>query len=210
MSDRPDAPAAVRNRDAILQVLRHELEGELKVLEIGSGTGQHAIHFAEGLPGLTWQTSDRAQNHDGIRQWIASSGLGNVLDPILLDVSVSADSADLDTGYDAIFSANTAHIMSADSVVDMVDLVGRLLTPKGRFLLYGPFRTDHQFSTESNRRFDQSLKAQDPAMGIRDLEWIDALAASHDMARVSTYAMPANNMLLVWEKGVEDNDDDSS
>ena len=207
MSDRPDAPAAVRNRDAILQVLRHELQGELSVLEIGSGTGQHAIHFAKGLPGLTWQTSDRAQNHDGIRQWLASSGLGNVQDPILLDVSISAD---LDAGYDAIFSANTAHIMSADSVADMVDLVGALLTSKGRFLLYGPFRVDHQFSTESNRRFDESLKAQDPAMGIRDLEWIDALAARHSLARVMTYAMPANNMLLVWEKGGEDNGDDSS
>jgi len=207
MSDRPDAPAAVRNRDAILQVLRHELEGELRVLEIGSGTGQHAIHFAASLPGLTWQTSDRGQNHDGIRQWIASSGLGNVLDPILLDVS---DAADLDADYDAVFSANTAHIMSAGSVVDMVDLVGKVLTPTGRFILYGPFRVERQFSTESNMRFDESLKAQDPAMGIRDLEWIDALAASRDMARVKTYAMPANNMLLVWEKGGRDNDDDSS
>ena len=197
MSEAPNAPAAIRNRDAILQVLHQELDGNLKVLEIGSGTGQHAIHFAAGLPELTWQTSDRLQNHDGIRQWIALSGLDNVINPLQLDVSVDPE---VDPGYDAIFSANTAHIMSADSVVDMIKLVGKLLTPAGKFLLYGPFCVDHQFSSESNQRFDESLKAQDPSMGIRDLEWIDDLAARQNLVRVRTYAMPANNMLLVWER----------
>lgn len=197
MSEAPNAPAAIRNRDAILQVLHQELDGNLKVLEIGSGTGQHAIHFAAGLPELTWQTSDRLQNHDGIRQWIALSGLDNVINPLQLDVSVDPE---VDPGYDAIFSANTAHIMSADSVVDMIKLVGKLLTPAAKFLLYGPFCVDHQFSSESNQRFDESLKAQDPSMGIRDLEWIDDLAARQNLVRVRTYAMPANNMLLVWER----------
>lgn len=197
MSELPDAPATVRNREAILQILRQELDGKLKVLEIGSGTGQHAIHFAAALPELTWQTSDRVRNHDGIKQWIASSGLHNVINPLALDVSADPD---VDKDYDAIFSANTAHIMSADSVVDMIKLVGRLLTPAGKFLLYGPFCVDHQFSSESNERFDESLKAQDPSMGIRDLEWIDDLAAKQNLARVRTFAMPANNMLLIWER----------
>ena len=197
MSDRPNAPAAIRNREAILEVLRHDLDGKLKVLEIGSGTGQHAIHFAAGLPELTWQTSDRVQNHDGIRQWIASSGLDNVISPLELDVS---DHPDIDVKYDAIFSANTAHIMSADSVVDMIELVGTALAPGGKFLLYGPFCIDRQFTSESNRRFDESLKAQDPSMGIRDMEWLDELADRQKLARVRTYAMPANNMLVAWEK----------
>ncbi len=197
MSEGPNAPAAIRNREAILEVLRHELNGKVRVLEIGSGTGQHAIHFAAGLPELIWQTSDRVQNHDGIRQWIISSGLDNVINPLELDVS---DHTDIDVKYDAIFSANTAHIMSADSVADMLDLVGRALMPGGKFLLYGPFCVDRQFTSESNQRFDESLKAQDPSMGIRDLEWLDELADRQEMTRVSTYAMPANNMLLAWER----------
>lgn len=197
MSDGPNAPAAIRNREAILEVLRHELDGKLKVLEIGSGTGQHAIHFAAGLAELTWQTSDRVQNHDGIRQWIASSGLDNVINPLELDVS---DHPDINVKYDAIFSANTAHIMSADSVADMIELVGKALTPGGKFLLYGPFCSDRKFTSESNQRFDESLKAQDPSMGIRDLEWLDELADRQKLARVRTYAMPANNMLVAWGK----------
>ena len=197
MSEGPNAPAAIRNREAILEVLRHELNGKVRVLEIGSGTGQHAIHFAAGLPELIWQTSDRVQNHDGIRQWITSSGLDNVINPLELDVS---DHTDIDVKYDAIFSANTAHIMSADSVADMLDLVGRALMPGGKFLLYGPFCVDRQFTSESNQRFDESLKAQDPSMGIRDIEWPDGLADMQEMTRVSTYAMPANNMLLAWKK----------
>jgi len=206
LSDGPNAPSAVRNRDAILQVLRYELEGKLRVLEIGSGTGQHAIYFAAGLPELIWQTSDRVQNHDGIRQWIASSGLDNVMDPLSLDVSAEPD---IDVGYDAIFSANTAHIMSVESVVDMLDLVGKLLPLAGKFLLYGPFCVNQEFSSDSNRRFDESLKAQDPSMGIRDLEWIDELAARQYLLRARTYTMPANNMLLAWEKTEENRNDDN-
>ena len=191
----PNAPAALRNRDPILQVLRKELHGTQHVLEIGSGTGQHAVYFAKELPGLTWQTSDLAQNHAGIHHWIAESGLPNVLKPLLLDVSEPDES---DARYSAVFSANTAHIMNEAQVVDMLAYVAQSLQQQGMFLLYGPFRLDGLFSGDGNKRFDQSLKAQDPAMGIRDLEWIDSLAAQQNLVRQKTYTMPANNLLVIW------------
>ncbi len=198
MSAAPNAPAAIRNRDAILQVLRKELAGEQQVLEIGSGTGQHAVYFAEAMSQLSWQTSDLADNHPGIKHWIAESGLANVLQPKLLNVSEPDDFA---ARYSAVFSANTAHIMSKESVADMFVYVGRVLQPKAKFLLYGPFRVDGDFVGDGNKRFDQSLRSQDPVMGIRDLEWVDMLAAKQNLSRENTYAMPANNLLLVWQSG---------
>jgi cyclopropane fatty-acyl-phospholipid synthase-like methyltransferase len=202
MSAAPNAPAAMRNRDAILEVLRKEMSGEQQVLEIGSGTGQHAVYFAAAMPQLSWQTSDLANNHEGINLWLAESGLQNVLPPKLLNVS---DPDECDDSYSAIFSANTAHIMSKESVVDMFAYVGQVLQDQGKFLLYGPFRTDGEFLGEGNKRFDQSLREQDPVMGIRDLEWIDKLASQQHLSRENTYAMPANNLLLVWK--ADPNDD---
>jgi len=206
MSDIPDAPSVVRNRDAILQVLQTELIGALRVLEIGSGTGQHAIHFAAALPQLTWQTSDLEPSHNGIRHWISASGLRNVAGPMLLDVSSPAD---IGANFDVVFSANTAHIMSADAASAMLALTAEVLKPSGKFLLYGPFRVENSFSSESNEVFDKWLKDRDPEMGIRDLEWIDELAARRQLNRAKTYAMPANNLLAVWHKqdGVADDDD---
>jgi len=177
------------------------------VLEIGSGTGQHAVYFAAALPGLTWQTSDRRQNHAGILQWIAAEGAGNVLDPLTLDVT---DVRDAVSGFDAVFSANTAHIMSESAVADMIKLVAGALDPGGRFLLYGPFRIDGQHTSDSNSSFDRSLRAEDAAMGIRDLEWIDKLAAIQGLERNHSYAMPANNMLVVWQKQVATIDHDNA
>jgi len=195
MSTVPNAPAAVRNRDAILQVIRTELYGKQQVFEIGSGTGQHAIHFAAALPELTWQTSDLADNHPAIHHWISESGLANVLEPKFLDVSEAGETAER---YTAVFSANTSHIMNKSSVMDMVAYVSRSLLPNGKFLLYGPFRVGGRFNGDSNARFDQSLRAQDPSMGIRDLEWIDDMAMLKGLVQQRTYAMPANNLLVVW------------
>jgi len=195
MSTVPNGPATLRNRDAILQVLRTELNGKQQVLEIGSGTGQHAVHFAAALPELTWQTSDLADNHAGIHHWIGETGLANVLEPKLLDVSEAGDTTNR---YTAVFSANTSHIMNESSVVDMVAYVSRSLLPNGKFLLYGPFRVDGQFNGDGNVRFDQSLRAQDASMGIRDLEWIDDMAMQKGLVKQRTYAMPANNLLVVW------------
>jgi cyclopropane fatty-acyl-phospholipid synthase-like methyltransferase len=205
MTDKPDAPASGRNRNAILEVIKTEFATCHSVLEIGSGTGQHAVYFADAMPWLKWQTSDLAENHSGIDSWIADSGLENVRRPILLDVQ-QADG--IDGNYDGIFSANTAHIMSIHGVRCMFDVVGRVLSPGGVFCLYGPFNQNGKFTSESNERFDQSLRSRDPAMGIRDLNELESFAAGVAMRRARRYAMPANNMLVVWRmNGVASNDD---
>ena len=196
MSAAHNAPAAIRNRDAILQVLRQELGEAQTVLEIGSGTGQHAVHFAAALPELSWQTSDLAENHEAIHYWIEHAGLANVLSPLLLDVS---DPGALNTRYSAVFSANTAHIMSQSDVEDMIAYVGRSVQERGKFLLYGPFRVNGEFMGDGNKQFDQSLKSQKSSMGIRDLEWIDELAVKQGKVCRNTYAMPANNLLVIWQ-----------
>ena len=197
MPDLPTAPATLRNGAAILGVLRHELAGCRNVLEIGSGTGQHAVHFAAGMPDICWQTSDLAENHDGIRAHIANAGLDNVKAPLTVDVrSASPDTQK----YDAVFTANTMHIMSFSAVGKMIPLIAGALGSCGLFAAYGPFRQGGEFNTESNANFDASLRARDPEMGIRALEEIDGLAENAGMRRVRSYAMPANNLLLIWQK----------
>ncbi|MGB5246565.1 MAG: DUF938 domain-containing protein [Woeseia sp.] len=193
----PDAPATARNRQPILDVLLVEFRTCRAVLEIGSGTGQHAVYFGRQLPGVRWQTSDVAENHPGISAWLASAGLDNVHAPLLLDVLHDADPVG---PFDAMFSANTAHIMGIDAVVAMFGLAGRLLPPGAPFCLYGPFRIDGAFTSASNAEFDVSLKSRDPAMGIRDLEYLDELALAAGLRRSALIAMPANNFLVVWRK----------
>lgn len=194
----PHAPATERNRDSILEVLRNEFEHARSVLEIGSGTGQHAIFFGRELPWLAWQTSDREQNHDGIKAWLDGAALKNVLPPLSLDVE---EVGEIPGGYDAVFSANTAHIMNFDAVKCMFTIVGSCLATKGCFCLYGPFKVDGDFTSESNEAFDISLKSQDPRMGIRELESLHELADDNGLRHDRSYAMPANNMLIVWRKG---------
>ena len=195
---KPTAPAAERNAAAILDVLQTELRNARDVLEIGSGTGQHAVTIGAALPDLSWQTSDLDENHPAIVAWVDDAGLDNVHSPISLDVLTATLPAE---NYDAVFSANTAHIMGFAAVEKMFALVAHTLRDGGRFCLYGPFREQGAFSTESNAAFDQSLRSRDPSMGIRDLEQLDELAAAGKMRRVRRYAMPANNLLVVWQKG---------
>ncbi len=192
------APATERNRDAILGVLTREFRAATSVLEIGSGTGQHAVFFAESFPALRWQTSDRLENHAAINAWVEDAGLDNVLSPLEIDV-LDVDS--VAGHYDGIFSANTAHIMSFAAVIKMFGLVGRVLSDDGLFCLYGPFNLNGEFTSESNAAFDRSLKSQDASMGIRDLEAIVDLAGQNGMRELRRYTMPANNMLVVWQKG---------
>lgn len=196
----PNAPATERNRDSILDVLRNEFEHAQSVLEIGSGTGQHAVFFARELAWLNWQTSDREQNHDGINAWLSDASLANVSRPLSLDVEVVDE---IPGDYDAVFSANTAHIMNFDAVKCMFTIVGSCLQAKGCFCLYGPFKVDGDFTSESNEAFDGSLKSQDPRMGIRDLESLHELAGVNGLAHDKSYAMPANNMLIVWRKAAD-------
>jgi len=194
-ADLPRSPAVARNREAILEILTEAFGSRRRVLEIGSGTGEHAAHFAPRLPWLFWQTSDRKQNHHGIAGWVRAAEVDNLGEPLELDVN-----GDFDPGedYDAVFSANTAHIMSFDEVGRMFALVSRLLPRNGVFCLYGPFKTGGEFTSASNRRFDESLKAQDPAMGIRDLESLDDIGSALGLVREDARPMPANNFLVTW------------
>ena len=196
-SGKPSAPATERNREPILEVLRKEFEQVKSVLEIGSGTGQHAVFFARELSWLNWQTSDRPQNHDGIQAWLSDAGLENVRPPLSLDVEVIAE---VPGKYDAVYSANTAHIMSFDAVKCMFTIVGNCLASQGCFCLYGPFKINGAFTSRSNEAFDASLKTQDARMGIREMESLHELATTNGMIHDRSYGMPANNMLLVWRK----------
>ena len=197
MASCPHSPASERNREPILAVLRNEFSDCKAVLEVGSGSGQHAVWFAAELPWLRWQPSDLAENLAGINAWIDYAGRENVMRPLLLDVRQPPR---FGRQYDALFSANTAHIMGIDGVEAMFDLAGRVLTPGGILCLYGPFREDGEFDTDSNRRFDKSLRMQDANMGLRDLEVLEQFAGANHMTRLRRYAMPANNQMLVWRK----------
>jgi cyclopropane fatty-acyl-phospholipid synthase-like methyltransferase len=195
---RANSPASERNKRPILEVLRTEFREVRHVLEIGSGTGQHAVFFAREMPHLRWQTSDLAENHESIRARLATHAPRNVEPPLLLDVDdVEALVPD---GIDAVFSSNTAHIMSVRAVHRMFALVGRSLAAGGKFCLYGPFNFDGEFSSESNARFDASLRQRKATMGIRDLGDLDEYASESGMSRTRLYAMPAMNYIAVWEK----------
>jgi len=197
MTDKPFSEYAQRNGVPILSVLRNEFANSMKVLEIGSGTGQHAAQFAKELPFLQWQTSDRNDNHDGIRAWVNDSELANLLPPVSLDVLTSNVPA---ASCDAVFSSNTAHIMSIEAVQKLFEIVGNALTARGVFCLYGPFRQGGEFNTPSNAAFHKTLRLRSPEMGIRHLESLDDYARDNNMARVRLYAMPANNHIAVWHK----------
>lgn len=197
MTDKPFSEYAERNGAPILKVLQSEFANSTKVLEIGSGTGQHAVRFAKALPFLQWQTSDLDENHSGIDAWVKDSGLPNLLPPLSMDVLI----ADVPSAScDAVYSSNTAHIMSIEAVQKMFALVGNALAVGGVFCLYGPFRQGGEFNTPSNAVFHQTLRSRNPEMGIRHLESLDDYARDHDMARVRLYAMPANNHIAVWHK----------
>lgn len=195
--NKPYAESCDQNREPILEILRLYLPERHTLLEIGSGTGQHAVYFAPEFPHLLWQTSDVTENHAGIRQWIAESCCPNVLDPIALDVN-QPDWPE--PGYEAVFSANTAHIMDWGSVEAMFAGIGRVLNPGGVFLLYGPFNYGGKYTSESNARFDHWLKSRDPASGIRNFDDLDRLAQDHGLELVADHAMPANNRTLVWQR----------
>lgn len=198
MPERHFAAAAQRNAAPLLEVLGHEFADRTAVLEIGSGTGQHAVTFANELTHLEWQPSDVADNCPGIQAWRADAQLANVLPPLELDVRYD------DVGhlrYDAAFSANTAHIMDESAVEKMFELIGRALVAGGLFCLYGPFRIGGEFNTPSNAAFDASLRQRHAAMGIRDIEALDTFALAAGMQRQRLYAMPSNNYVAVWRKG---------
>ena len=203
MTEKPFAQSCERNRDPILAVLQPLLAGRKQVLEIGSGTGQHAVHFAAALPQLVWQCSDHADHLPGMRLWLDEAGLANTPPPIALQadpvLGLQPPPPVPAAGYDAVFTANTLHIMSWEAVCALLQGVAALLPAGGLFAAYGPFKRDGQFTSDSNRDFDAWLKARDAASGIRDREAIDVQAAAHGLQRVHSHCLPAHNELLVWQ-----------
>ncbi len=195
MSAKPFAESCEQNREPILAVLREVFAASRQVLEIGSGTGQHAVYFAPELPHLSWQTADVPQHHAGIRMWLDEAALPNVLPPLALDVN---DTRWHGGRYDAVFSANTLHIMSWPEVERFFAGIGAVLASGGVLAIYGPFNYGGHFTSPSNARFDAWLKARDPASGVRDFEAVDALANAQGLALDHDFAMPANNRTLVW------------
>jgi len=194
MQERPFSPACERNKEPILAVLREHFADRRHVLEIGSGTGQHAVHFAANLPHLKWQSSDRAENLSGVRAWLAHAALPNTPAPLELDVTADWPL----TRFDAVFSANTLHIMSWDEVETFFARLVDVLGPDAVLAIYGPFRYGGRHTSDSNAAFEASLKAAAPHRAIRDFEAVDALAQSIGLKLLKDHTMPANNRCLVW------------
>lgn len=194
--DKPYAPACERNRDPILAVLREHFADRRQVLEIGSGTGQHAVHFAAALPHLTWQTSDRPENLPGIRLWLDEAALPNTPPPLPLDVNGPWPQL----RFDAAFSANTLHILAWPEVERMFAGLAGVLTETAKLVIYGPFNYGGRHTSESNARFDAMLRAEAAHQGIRDFEAVDALATRIGLDLLEDRAMPANNRCLVWQR----------
>ena len=202
LPDKPFSPACERNRGPILAVLREPFATVRSVLEIGSGTGQHAVHFAAAMPWLRWQCSDRAGALPGIRAWLDEAALANTPPPLALDVAHGPwpHSGVGDGRFDAVFSANTLHIMGWDEVERFFAGVGRVLAPGGWLAVYGPFNYGGCATSDSNREFDAWLRARDPRSGLRDFEAVDALARGIGLMPVADHAMPANNRTLLWRR----------
>lgn len=196
MVDKPFSPAAEQNRDAILSVLKIEFEQAHSVIEIGSGTGQHAVYFARQLPHLTWQASDKPEHIEGIQQWINEANLNNVSPPIILDVCRQWPNHQ----YDAAFAANVAHIMHWHEIEAMFAGLALILAANAKFCLYGPFNLNGEYTSESNREFDQWLYKRDPHSCIRDKNELDELAKKNNLGLYKDWEMPCNNRLLCWKK----------
>ena len=197
MSEKPFSQACENNQQAIFAILERVFAEALHVLEIGSGTGQHVAYFAPRLPHLIWQTSDQAEYHPGIKAWLDATSAENLRRPLLLNVDMPRWPI---TTVDAVFSANTCHIMGWASVVNMFQQLAGVLSAGGTLAIYGPFNYGGQFTSPSNANFDQWLKQRGPQQGIRDFEAVDKLANEAGMTLLEDNAMPANNRLLVWRK----------
>jgi hypothetical protein len=193
---KPHAPSCARNRDPILAVLCRYFHDRRLVLEIGSGTGQHAVYFAGALPHLIWQSSDVEENLPGIKLWLNEARLPNLPAPLHLDVSAAWPQV----RYDAAFSANTLHIMSWSEVERLFAALDHALEADAVLAIYGPFNYLGRFTSQSNAWFDESLKLRASTMGIRDFEAVDELAQHIGMTLVEDCAMPANNRMLVWRR----------
>ncbi len=195
---KPHAPACDRNQDPILEVLLQHFSQSKQVLEVGSGTGQHAVHFAAAMPWLTWQTADMAESLPGIRLWLEEAALPNLPPPIELEANGPWPRGP----YDAVFSANTLHIMGWPEVRTLFAALDGVMAKDAVLAVYGPFNYGGKFTSDSNAAFDVWLKERySQASGIRDFEAVNTLAESIGLTLVADHAMPANNRTLVWRRG---------
>ena len=194
--NKPFSQACENNKQYILPILTTTLSNCATLLEVGSGTGQHAVHFAANMPWLQWQTSDVTDNHHGINQWIDEFPASNLLAPITLDLKHSWPIKQID----AIYTANTLHIVSWPLVQAFFQGVEKHLAKEGKLCIYGPFNYHGKFTSDSNVNFNEWLKERDENSGIRDIEAITALAINAGLSLEADQEMPANNRLLVFTK----------
>ena len=192
------APAAGRNREPIAAVLTEELPETGLVLEVASGSGEHAVHFARTYSRLDWQPSDPdPEALASIAAWSDEAGLANLREPILIDASAGDWPM---SQADAVLCINMVHISPVAATEGLVAGAARLLAAGAPFILYGPYLEADVETAPSNLAFDLDLKARNPEWGLRSVEWLDALAAAHGFARTRRVAMPANNLTLVYRK----------
>lgn len=195
--NKPFSQACENNQQPILDIIGPLFKSSRNILEIGSGTGQHAVFFAKAMPHLQWQCADQAEYLPGIQQWLAEAALSNVGEPVIFEVNHSPWP---EGEFDGVFSANTLHIMSWESVLRLFKRLGQHMPEQSRLAIYGPFNYGGHYTSDSNARFDQWLKARDPLSGIRDFEAVVELASQAGYALLDDRAMPANNRLLCWQK----------
>lgn len=198
VTNKPYAPSADNNKDPILRILSRYLAANDRILEIGSGTGQHVCYFAEKLPKMLFQPSDLPKHLEGILHWIEESLAENILPPIV--INVSDRSTYPSQHFNAVYSANTTHIMSIDEVNHFFRLVNFTLGKSGVFILYGPFNENGDYTSESNRQFDQHLKSRAAHMGIRDIVDLKKFANDNGLCFKTSHAMPNNNQILIFKK----------
>ena len=191
----PHSDACERNKGPILEVLRVEFSGVTHVLEIGSGTGQHAVHFALALPGIVWQPSEQAEAMPGLRKRVFNEGPKNLRAPVEIDVTVTPWDV---RRVDGVYTANTLHIMHWPQVQAFFANLPAVAKPGTVLAIYGPFRYGGQYTSASNASFDQMLRARDPESGIRDFEAVNELARAVGFDLVADYPMPAHNQTLIW------------
>ena len=198
----PFSQACENNKQPILEILQQELQDSTHVLEVGSGTGQHSVYFAPRLAHLTWQTSDVLAHHAIINAWHTAYPAPNLYASLAFDLAVDSLPMSLagNQSYNAVFTANTLHIISWSLVEKLFELVGNALPINGKLIVYGPFNENGHYTSAGNQQFDISLRQRDPKSGIRHLEDIVALAKTHYLRLSGQYAMPANNQLLVFQK----------
>ena len=193
----PFSAACERNKDPILEILRTRFADRTQVLEIGSGTGQHAVHFARALAHLTWHPTEQLAYLSDLTERVKLEGSQNLRAPTQLDVRQSVWPL---RSVDAVFTANTLHIMSWPEVTALYKGVGSVLAPAGIFCVYGPFRYDGRYTSESNREFDRMLQERDPNSGLRDIQAVTMLALEYGMRLDEDHDLPANNRLVVFTK----------